>query len=185
MKTYPKSYLTAKKLENQLLNYLNETQPFLFFDTFRQTELPIVPYYPSLYRYSQFDIYNNYLTIELKSRTNLFMDLPSNILDTNKIISNHSIFCFTYNNQTEILNDLHFIPYDPIVFNELKIQQTNNGCKLYVIPKDIPTFNPLNTYTPHTHQINIQYTDDYKDQLCNIISTDKTNYVSTFGLYAL
>ena len=185
MKLYTQNYNTAKKLEHELLNYLNTYQPFSYYDTFNNMDLPLCPYHQSLFRYSQFDIYNDYLTIELKSRTQQFNELPTNILDTNKVISNHSIFCFTYDNRTELLNNLHFIPYDPIVFNEFMIQRTQNNCKLFVIPKTEPTFQPLTTTTPHTHKINIYYTDAYKDQLTNIISTDKTNYKSTFGIYAL
>jgi hypothetical protein len=178
MKVYPKAYTTAKKLEQQLLDYLNTYQPFNYFDTFHQTELPSVPYYSSLYRYSQFDIYNEYLTIELKSRSNLFCDLPTNILDTNKVINNHSIFCFTYNNQTEILNDLHYIPYDKSIFDTFYIQHTQNNCKLFVIPKTEATFKKLDTTTPLTHTINIHYTEDYKERLTDIIATDKTKYIS-------
>jgi hypothetical protein len=185
MKSYSKAYTTAKKLEGQLLDYLNTTQPFKYYDTFNNTDLPITPYYPSLYRYSPFDIYNEYLTIELKSRSNLFCDLPTNILDTNKIINNHSIFCFTYDNKREVLNNLHFIPYEKIVFDTFYIQHTEKGDKLYVIPKDIHTFKKLDTTTPHTHRINIFYTDDYKERLHDIVSTDKTKYISTFGIYAL
>jgi hypothetical protein len=185
MKSYPTHYLRAKKLEGNLLDYLNTTQPFKYHDTFNNVDLPITPYYPSMYRYSQFDIYNEYLTIELKSRTNTFDTLHNNILDTNKVINNHSIFCFTYNNQTEILNDLHFIPYDKTIFDTFQIQHTQNNCKLYVIPKTEATFKKLDTTTPLTHTINIHYTDDYKDNLNTIIATDTTKYVSTFGLYAL
>jgi hypothetical protein len=185
MKSYPTHYLRAKKLEGQLLDYLNTYQIFKYYDTCNNVELPMTPYYPSLYRYSPFDIYNEYLTIELKSRSNLFCDLPTNILDTNKVINNHSIFCFTYNNSTEILNDIHYIPYDKSIFDTFYIQHTQNNCKLFVIPKTEPTFKPLNTYTPYTHQININYTDDYKDKHTDIIATDKTKYLSTFGLYAI
>jgi len=181
-KTYSPQYITAKALENQLLDYLNTYQVFSFYDTYNNQDLPMTPYYPSLYRYSQFDIYNDYLTIELKSRTPQFHELDENILDTNKIISNHSIFCFTYNNKHEVLNNLHFIPYSQSIFNDFKIQYTNNGCKLFVIPKTEPTFKPLNTYTPHSHQINIHYTDAYKERLNDIVSTDKTLYLSkNFG----
>ena len=38
MKSYPKHYLTAKKLEHQLLNYLNEYQIFSFYDTYKNIE---------------------------------------------------------------------------------------------------------------------------------------------------
>ena len=179
------NYKLGKKLEYQLLNYFNEVQPFNYVDTFNNVELPITPYYPSMYRYSPFDIYNEYLTIELKSRSNQFETLTENILDTNKIISNHSLFCFTYNNKLELLNNLHFIPYDPSVFNEFKIQRTQNNCKLFVIPKNTHTFLKLDTYTPHTHQININYTEDYKQQLNDIIAMDKTKYRLAFGIYAL
>lgn len=183
MTTYIKNYTTGKKLEHELLNYLNETQPFKYYDTFNNTDLPITPYYPSLYRYSSFDIYNDYLTLELKSRSIPYNTQNTNILDTNKVINNHSIFCYTYNNQCELLTDLHFISYDPKLFDTFYIQHTKKGEKLYVIPSTQLT--KLDTRTTHTHTININYTDDYKDRLNDIIATDKTKYISTFGLYAL
>jgi hypothetical protein len=184
MTTYIKNYKVGKKLEHELLNYLNDIQPFKYHNTFTNTDLPITPYYPSLYRYSSFDIYNDYLTIELKSRSIPYTTLNTNILDTNKVINNHSIFCYTYNNQYEILNDLHFISYDPKVFDTFYIQYTQKGDKLYVIPTTDPNFTKLNTTTPHTYTININYTDDYKDRLTDIIATDKTNYISkNFFMY--
>lgn len=185
MTNYKKNYTIGKKLEHELLNYLNDIQPFRYYDTFNNTDLPICPYYPSLYRYSNFDIYNEYTTFELKSRSNTYNEIYTNILDTNKVISNHSIFCFTYDNKHEILTDLHFIPYNKSIFDTFYIQTTKKGEKLYVIPTTESSFNKLNTHTPHTHQINIHYTDDYKESLTDIIASDKTKYISTFGLYAL
>jgi|688.fasta_scaffold415453_2 hypothetical protein len=181
MTTYIQKYSVGKKLEAQLLDYLNTTQPFKYYNTFNNTDLPICPYYPSLYRYSHFDIYNEYLTIELKSRSIPFNAQNTNILDTNKIINNHSIFCYTYNNQSEILTDLHFIPYTKSIFETFYIQTTKNNDNVYVIPSHELT--KLNTITTHTHQININYTEDYKDKLTDLIATDRTNYISTFGFY--
>ena len=183
MSLYIKNYNVGKKLERELLEYLNTTQPFKFFDIQTQTYLPICPYYQSFYRYSSFDIYNNYLTIELKSRSNNYSILNTNILDTNKIINNHSIFCFTYNNQSEILTDLHFINYENEVFDDFYIQICRNGDRVFVIPT--PSLTKLDTKQTHTHQININYTEDYKERLMDIISRDKTNYISTFGLYSI
>jgi len=184
MKSHP-TYKIAKKLENQLLDYLNTTQPFKYFDTFNNMDLPMVPYYPSLYRYSQFDLYNEYITLELKSRTEPIEYYTNNLLDTSKIINNHSIFLYTYQNKHEVINDLHFIPYDKNVFDAFYIQNTKNNCELYIIPKTEHTFKKLDTPTPHTHQININYTDDYKDKHTDLIACDISNYKSTFGFYNL
>jgi hypothetical protein len=176
-------YGIGKNLESELLNMLNTKQPILFYDTFTNTHLPIVPYYPSLYRYSAFDIYNEYTTIELKSRTNAKNTYENNFLDMHKIINNHSIFCFSYNNTHGILNDLQYIQYNKTIFDEFQIQQTKNGCDLYIIPNTTELMSPLCMNT-HSNNINIHYTDEYKIQLNNIIALDKTRYISTFGFYS-
>ena len=179
------NYLLGKKLENQLLEYLNDIQPFLYYDTFNQIELPITPYYPSLYRYSSFDIYNKYITLELKSRTDALINLQNNLLDTSKIINNHSIFLYTYENRLELLNNLHFISYNKNIFDTFTIQSTKNNCNLFIIPKTEYSFTKLNMKNTHSHTININYTDDYKDAHDTIIATDITKYKSTFGIYNL
>jgi hypothetical protein len=176
-------YLIGKHLENALLELLNTNQPINYFDTFTNTHLPIVPYYASLYRYSPFDIYNDYITIELKTRSNPKNTYDNNLLDLHKIINNHSIFMYSYNNAHGLLEDLQYIQYDKIIFDEFQIQQTNNGCELYIIPNNADRMTSLTLHT-HTNDIRIHWTDEYRSQLNSIISLDKTRYISTFGYYA-
>jgi hypothetical protein len=179
-------YNMGKLLETQLLDLLNTKQPFNFYDTYANTELPLVPYYSSLYRYSPFDIYNDYTTFELKSRTLPKTECINNLLDTNKVISNHSIFLFSYNNPVGVFEDLQYIQYNKTIFDSLQIQQTRNGAEIYIIPNYTEGFTALpNDVTTHSHRINIHYTEDYKEQHTMLISVDKTKYISTFGYYSL
>ena len=62
----------VKNLEYDVLEFLNRVQPFEFFHS--GVRLPISPYMPALYRYSKFDFYNEYITIELKTRTGTLED---------------------------------------------------------------------------------------------------------------
>lgn len=182
MKTF--KYDTGKQLEIKLLDVLNTKQPINYYDTFTNTHLPIVPYYASLYRYSPFDIYNEYTTIELKTRTNPKTTYENNLLDVHKIINNHSIFMYSYSNVNGILEDVQYIQYDKNVFDGFQIQQTKNGCELYIIPNCAGIMIGLGSST-HTNDVNIHFTDDYRAQLNSIIALDKTRYVSTFGYFAL
>ena len=182
---YEINYNRAKLLEHELLNYLNMTQPIQYYDVNTQSILPMRIYYPSMYRYSSFDIYNEYTTFELKSRTEPLCALTANLLDTNKVIGNHSIFLYTYNNNTNILNNLHYIPYNPILFDTFTIQTTKKNATLYLIPTDEPTFIKMDMYNTHAHQIVINYTDDYKEQLSKIIANDTIKFYSTFGYHAI
>lgn len=173
-------YNIAKKLEFQLLEYLNTNQPLVYWDAFTNIELPIVEYFPSQYKYSKFDIYNEYTTIELKSRSDVFCKEPNNLLDVHKVLSNHSIFMFSHDNSSEVLTDLHFISYDKLVFSKFYIQNTRFNSRLYIIPKTTPTYVKL--WTPYQtnymgdstdkHKININYTDEYKSTHIKLIAED-------------
>jgi hypothetical protein len=184
-------YSLSKQLENELLNYLNMVQPLQYINTITNEPLIVVPYYPSLYKYSKFDIYNAYVTIELKTRSKKIIELQNNILDTCKVLSNHSIFMFSYDNTLKKLNDLNYISYDHTLFDTFELQITKNNDELFVIPiwslnmGYAPYMKSLNTTIPQSHKIYINYTNDYKIQLQNIIATDKDKYLKTFGIYAL
>ena len=59
-------YTTAKLLEYHVLEYLNRVQPFRFYNTITNEILPISPYKPSVYKYTTFDFYNDYIILDLK-----------------------------------------------------------------------------------------------------------------------
>ena len=184
MTTTKPTYELAKNLEHQLITLLNQYQPFMFYDTHNNTYLPITPYYPSLYKYSQFDVYNQFITLELKSRQYPLDHYVNNLLDTSKILNNTSIFLYTYNNPTNVLTDLHYIQYEKNIFDTFYIQHTKNECKLFIIPKIYETFTRV-IPNIHSHVININYTDEYIDKHNDLISTDITKYRSTFGYHAI
>jgi hypothetical protein len=184
-------YPLSKQLECQLLNYLNVVQPLQYINTNTNEPMRVVPYYPSLFKYSQFDIYNDYILIELKSRSKKMSELQNNILDTYKVLNNNSIFFFTYDNIIGKLNDLHYITYDAPLFDSFEIQITSQNKELFVIPiwtsdKMVkPYMIPLTTNRTQSHPIYINYSEQYKSQLEDIITTDRAKYLKTFGIYSI
>lgn len=171
MTSYVDRYATAKTLEKELLFKLNTYQPFTYFDIHNEVELPVCEYFPSMHKYTKFDFYNNYITLELKSRKDQFKINCTNLLDTHKIINNHSIFLFSYSNITTKLNDLHFIAYEPDLFETFYIR-TYNMDTLFVIPHN----NTIRLDSLNSHNIMIRYTEEYKDKLTELIEMDNYNY---------
>ena len=184
--SYIERYAIGKANEEKLLTYLNTYQPFEYYNILNNEVLPITPYYPSLYKYSKFDLYNDYITIDLKTRTDNINTTPFNFLDVHKIINNHSIFCFSYENQINSftsssgLNDLHFINYSSLLFSTFETSMVK-GSDVFYIPKDPTYFLPLDTKKIHSYSIPICYDELYIKQLKYIIAKDKTSYLSQFG----
>lgn len=171
MTSYTERYAIAKTLEKQMLFKLNTYQPFTYFDIQNEVELPSCAYFQSKHKYTKFDFYNNYITLELKSRTNPFMVGCTNLLDTHKIINNHSIFLFTYLNASHKLNEMHFIEYKPDLFETFYIRQYGID-NLFVIPSE----NTIRLDSLDSHNIMIRYTEEYKDKLNELIEMDNYNY---------
>jgi len=179
------TYNKFKELEYKMLFFLNNKQPIEYFNTQTNSFLPISPYYLSLCKYSKFDISNEYITIELKTRKHpieFYNDDPiSNTLSVDKIISNHSIFMFSYDFQTQNLNNISFINYDRAHFEQFQITPSKYG-DLFVIPRH-NLIEISETGQPHSHRININYTEHYKEFHLNLLKKDKEAYINNFGFY--
>ena len=171
MTSYTERYKTAKTLEKQMLFRLNNEQPFTYFDIQNEVELPICEYFQSKHKYTKFDFYNNYITLELKSRSDPFKIGCTNLLDTHKIINNHSIFLFSYLNASHKLNEMHFITYEPTLFETFYIRQYKLDT-LFIIPHE----NTIRLNSLNSHNIMIRYTEEYQDKLNELIEMDTYNY---------
>lgn len=174
---------SVKKLEYDTLEFLNRVQPFEYFNN--GIRLPISPYKPALHRYTKFDFYNDYITIELKTRTGTLEDYNGisndNTLNVHKIISNHSIFMFSYENKTNVLNNLSFINYNHSIFDAFKVSDTRYG-QLFVIPQQfITVFEEF--VEPQSCRINLDYSTEYIQHHAKLIEHDRFAYITNFGYY--
>ena len=174
---------SVKKLEYDTLEFLNRIQPFEFF--YNGIRLPISPYKPVLHRYTKFDFYNDYITVELKTRTGTLEDYNGisndNTLNVHKIIAVHSIFLFSYENKTNMLNNLSFINYNHSIFDTFKVSETKYG-QLFVIPQQfITVFNEF--VEPQSVCINLDYSLEYIQHHEKLIEQDMFAYITNFGYY--
>ena len=177
--------------EYSLVDYLNAVQPFVYINTSNNNQvLPITPYYKTLYKYSSFDAYNDYITLELKTSKNDIQSDWCSFLTTSKIINNHSIFVFSFENKLQPLKDIHFVNYTKDVFDIFEISTVNKQ-ETFLIPKFnsdgsfVDYYNNLDTQITCSIPINIDYTPEYISNLTRLIEKDKYLYLRQFGYHSI
>lgn len=184
----------SKMLEYLTLEYLNRVQPFRYYNTLTGEIMPISPYRPSLYKYSKFDFYNDYILLDLKTLSTTLYDPSQQYVYANciKLQMDNMIFIYSFENNTQQLVDLHFVNYTVDRFDTFHITSLNNS-EVHNIPKwiNVATHTPyeyfirLDTTYVNSHQININYTDDYKHKLEVLVSKDYIAYQRSWGMLSI
>jgi hypothetical protein len=187
-------YKPAKLLEYNVLEYLNRVQPFRFYNTLTNEILPISPYKPSVYKYTTFDFYNDYIILDLKTLSKSLRDDTEQCVYANcsKIKIDHMIFLYSFENYTNEIVDLHYINYNFDRFDTFWLT-TLNSSVVHNIPKWINkiTYTPceyfvkLDTTYPHSHQIDICYNEEYQQSLINLIAKDLIAYKRSWGILGI
>ena len=89
---------------------------------------------------------------------------------------------FSYENQTNVLNDLAFINYEHRIFELFKISDSSRYGQLFVIPQQFITMFE-DVVVPQSYRVDLNYSLAYCTHHKSLVEQDKSAYLAGFGFY--